>query len=232
LELVTVKTMADIRINNGGLLPQNQNQPAPIEQPNSATQNAAQTGNVNLPVGQPGEAAQPNVLPQLPNEKIFSDAVTGRERSQLDAAEQMRGTAGISAVDKLLGLHLQPTVVGALTPPPGNSEALRHLTPAMRRAIMRDLLEKQRDRTRRLAKYVRRQRDRQEDDDEETSQNFQEESFIALLTEGALSLELDENQVERATGELVTMARMLDLLDEMLNLQDYTFSQMGSFAQG
>lgn len=225
--------MADIRINNGGLLPQNQNQPAPpLEPPNSSTQNAGQTQSaVNLPVGQPGEAAQPNVLPQLP-EKLFSDAVTGRDRSQLDAAEQMRGAAGISATDKLLGLHFQPTIAGALTPPPGNAEALRHLNPTMRRAIMRDLLSKQRDRTRRLAQFVRRQRDRNEDERDDNSRHFEEESFIALLTEGALSLELDDNQVERATGELVTMARMLDLLDDMLNLQDFTFSQMGSFAQG
>lgn len=226
--------MADIRINNGGLLPQNQNQPAPpIEPPNSSTQNAAPTNSaVNLPIGQPGEAAQPNVLPQLPSEKVFTDAVTGRDRSQLEAAEQMRGAAGISATDKLLGLHFQPTIAGALTPPPGNAEALRHLSPAMRRAVMRELLTKQRDRTRRLAQFVRRQRDRNDDERGDNSHSFEEESFIALLTEGALSLELDDNQVERATGELVTMARMLDLLDEMLNLQDYTFSQMGSFAQG
>lgn len=223
--------MSDIRINNGGLLPSNQNQPNAVEMPNANTQNAAQTQSaVNLPVGQPGETAQPNVLPQPPSEKIFSDAVTGRERTQLDAAEQMRGAAGISATDKLLGLHFQPTIAGAIAPPPGNSEALRHLTPAMRRAIMRNLLSKQRDRTRRLAQFVRRQRDERDGEPEDAPQNRQEDSFIAMLTEG--TLELDDNQINRATDELVTMARMLDLLDEMLNLQDYTFSQMGSFSQG
>lgn len=225
--------MADLRVSQGGVLPQNQNQPAaPVEQPNSTAQNAANTTSaVNLPVGQPGESAQPNVLPQLPTEKVFSDAVTGRERTQLDAAEQMRSAAGVSAVDKLLGLHLQPTVAGAIAAPPGNSEALRHLTPAMRRQIMRGLLDKQRDKTKRLAQFVRRRRDGQQDDAEnENDKNNSAESFIAMLSES--SLELDNNQLARATDELVTMARMLDLLDEMLNMQDYTFSQMGSFAQG
>ncbi|MEP6925316.1 MAG: hypothetical protein ABI954_12690 [Pyrinomonadaceae bacterium] len=224
--------MADIKsIGNGGLPSPNLNQAKPVEMPNATMKNAGQTeSTINLPVGQPGETGQPNVLPQLPSEKIFSDAVTGRDRSQLDAADQLRSSAGISATDKLLGLHLQPTIAGALTAPPGNSEALRHLTPAMRRATMRGLLSKQRERTRRLAKFVRRERDQQNGEQEDTEQQQREESFISLLTEGGM--ELSPDQVNRATDELVTMARMLDLLDEMLNLQDYTFSQMGSFSQG
>lgn len=224
--------MADIKsIGNGGLPSPNLNQAKPVEMPNATMKNAGQTeSTINLPVGQPGETGQPNVLPQLPSEKIFSDAVTGRERSQLDAADQLRSSAGISATDKLLGLHLQPTIAGALTAPPGNSEALRHLTPAMRRATMRGLLSKQRERTRRLAQFVRRERDQQNGEQEDSEQQHSEESFVALLTEGGIELSAD--QVGRAADELVTMARMLDLLDEMLNLQDYTISQMGSFSQG
>ncbi len=226
--------MADIKsIGNGGLpSTPNLNPSKPVEMPNSTMKNAANTDSlINLPVGQPGETGQPNVLPQPPSDKIFSDAVTGRERSQLDAADQLRSAAGISATDKLLGLHLQPTIAGALTAPPGNSEALRHLTPAMRRATMRGLLSKQRERTRRLAQIVRRQRDQQNGEDrDDAEQQERDDSFVAMLTEG--SVELSDEQVSRATEELVTMARMLDLLDEMLNLQDYTFSQMGSFAQG
>lgn len=229
--------MADIKsIGNGGLPSPNINQAKPVEMPNATMKNAADTGStINLPVGQPGETGQPTGLPQLPPEKLFSDAVTGREASQLDAADQLRSNAGVSATDKLLGLHLQPTVAGALTAPPGNSEALRHLTPAMRRATMRGLLTKQRERTRRLAQFVRRQRDEQSGEQEEDGGNPEQnergaDSFVALLTEGSVELSVD--QVNRATDELVTMARMLDLLDEMLNLQDYTFSQMGSFAQG
>ena len=225
--------MANIKsIGNGGLpSTPNLNPSKPVEMPNSTMKNAANTDSlVNLPVGQPGETSQPNVLPQPLGDKLFSDAVTGRERSQLDAADQLRAASGISATDKLLGLHLQPTIAGALTAPPGNSEALRHLTPAMRRAAMRGLLSKQRERTRRLAQIVRRQRDQQNGEEDDAEQQEREDSFVAMLTEG--SVELSEDQVNRATEELVTMARMLDLLDEMLNLQDYTFSQMGSFAQG
>jgi hypothetical protein len=226
--------MADIKsIGNGGLPSPKLDPSKPVEMPNSTMKNAANTDSlINLPVGQPGETGQPNVLPQPSSDKVFSDAVTGRERSQLDAAEQLRSSGGVSATDKLLGLHLQPTIAGALTAPPGNSEALRHLSPAMRRAAMRGLLSKQRERTRRLAQIVRRQRDQQNGEQEDDAeQHEREDSFVAMLTEGS-SIELSEEQVNRATEELVTMARMLDLLDEMLNLQDYTFSQMGSFAQG
>lgn len=225
--------MADIKVGNGGLLPSNQNQPTiPAANPDPTRRNAAETGSaVNLPIGQPGESEQLLNLPKPPSEKVFSDAVIGREHTQLDAAEQLRGNAGVSATDKLLGLHLQPTIAGALTVPPGNSEALRHLSPAMRRTIMRDLLSKQRERTRRLAQLVRRQRDQQDDDSENDESSEREDSFIGLLTDGD-SVDMSEVQVNRATDELVAMARMLDLLDEMLNMQDYTFSQIGSFAQG
>lgn len=224
--------MADVkRVGNGGIPPADRNIPNSTEVPKSA-QNATQNSSaVNLPVGQPGESGQPNVLPQtVTTEKIFSDAITGRDKSQLDAAEQMRSAGGVSATDKLLGLHLQPTVVGALAAPPGNMEALRHLTPAMRRMAMRNMLSKQRERTRKLAQFVRRQRDQHEDaDDNNSSGRQKEETFIALLTDG---FEASDEQVNRATEELVAMAKMLDLLDEMLVLQDYTISQMGAFAQG
>ena len=42
----------------------------------------------------------------------------------------------------------------------------------------------------------------------------------------------DQNQILRATGELDKTARMLDILDEMLAMQDYTISQIGTFTQG
>lgn len=219
--------MADVKgVGNGGIQPPlNQNQIPEGELPN-VQQTNAQANQVNLPVGKPGEGQQANLLPQSPGEKILPDVVAGRDSSQLTAAEQMSSTAGVSATDKLLGLHLQPTITGAFPPPPGNSEALRHLTPAMRRTIVRNLLSKQRERTKRLARVVRRHRDER---DGEQSQSDAESSFFAMLTDG---MELSEDQVNRATEELVAMARMLDLLDEMLVLQDYTISQMGTFAQG
>lgn len=46
----------------------------------------------------------------------------GREQIQLDAAGLMRDAAGISATDKLLGLHPQPTIAGAIAAPPRNTE--------------------------------------------------------------------------------------------------------------
>ena len=226
--------MADIKIGNGGLLPSTNNPPTnAAENADPTKRNAGQTGSaVNLPVGQPGESEQLLNMPKPPSEKLFSDAVTGRDQTQVTAAELLRGNAGVSATDKLLGLHLQPTVTGALTAPPGNMEALRHLSPSMRRSVMREMLTKQRERTKRLAQLVRRQRD-QHGDGEKDQQQDREDSFVGLLTDGLTEgVDLSDQQVERATVELVAMAKMLDLLDEMLNMQDYTFSQMGSFAQG
>jgi hypothetical protein len=92
------------------------------------------------------------------------------------------------------------------------------------------LLVKQRERTTRLARYVRRQRDQHNRDaDFSSTPNQNEGSFAGLLTDG---VELTDEQVNRATEELVVMARMLDLLDEMLISQDYALSQTGTFSQG
>lgn len=223
--------MADIRRignNQQPIMPEDRAVINKSQPPNPAQKNAGETGSaVNLPVGQPTEGEGVINLPKPPGETAFSTAVTGKDRSQLDAAEQIRSNAGVSATDKLLGLHLQPTVAGALTAPPGNMEALRHLSPAMRRSIMRELVNKQRERTRRLAKYVRRQRERRDENGNE--QENREESLVQLLAE---NFDASDEQVTRASDELLAMAKMLDLLDEMLNLQDYTVSQMGSFAQG
>ncbi|MBC7798546.1 MAG: hypothetical protein H7Z37_16875 [Pyrinomonadaceae bacterium] len=220
--------MADVtKVGNNTPL---SNQNNAVEMPKTGDKNGQ--NNVNLPVVKPGEGEQIQNLPQPPSEKLFSDVVTGREGSQLGSAEQMRDAAGVSATDKLLGLHLQPTITGALVAPPGNSDALRNMTPTMRRTIMRNLLSKQRERTKKLALLVRHQRDRQDDGNGDDAQQQREDSFIGLLSDGSEDLEVSPEQVHHAADELVSMARMLDLLDEMLNLQDYTISQMGTFAQG
>src|SRR5215467_12576851 len=82
--------------------------------------------------------------------RVLSDVSSGLDPSQLVAAEQMRVLGGATATARLLGLDLRPTVMGTLLAPPGNSEALRYLTPALRRAALRSALLKQRSRMRRL----------------------------------------------------------------------------------
>ncbi len=37
---------------------------------------------------------------------------------------------------------------------------------------------------------------------------------------------------QRVIQDLASTTKMLDLLDELLNMQDYTLSQIGTFAQG
>jgi hypothetical protein len=187
----------------------------------SGTQNTQ----TQFPVGQPGETER---LPQ--NQKVLTDATIGRDATQTEAAKQMTLLGGISATDKLLGLDLRPTMTGALAPPPGNSEFLRHVSPQMRRTIMRKMLDKQRERMRKLARYLRDRRDEREDGGNEEDR----ESFLEVIAEKMLAEEYntDQNQILRATGELDKTARMLDILDEMLAMQDYTISQIGTFTQG
>jgi len=191
------------------------------------SQSNAKAGQAKLPVGQPVETRQPLDPANLPpGQKILADAITGRDSSQLDVAKQLSALGGVSATDRLLGLDLRPTMTGVLSAPPGNVEFLRHLSPQARRTIMRKMLNKQRERMRRLARYLRDRRD-------ETSENgdgeTDSESFLEVISE---PVELDRVKLTRATGELEKAARMLNILDEMLAMQDYTISQIGTFTQG
>lgn len=185
----------------------------------------ADAGGTKNPVGQPGDTQRAEVKP---GQKILSDAITGKETSQLDTAQKLSLLGGTSAVDKLLGLDMRPTMLGALVAPPGNNDFLRHLSPIMRRTIMRNMLSRQRKRMRRLARFLREERDNQ-DTDEQKRENEREESFLEVVSEPMM---LEESQVGRAIDELGRTARMLDVLDELLAMQDYTISQIGTFSQG
>lgn len=189
------------------------------------SQTSVKTSQTEFPVGQSAETRQPIDTATLPpGQKILPDAATGRDATQLEAGKQLSLLGGVSATDRLLGLDLRPTTTGILAAPPGNQEFLRHLTPTNRRAIMRKMLNKQRERMRRLARYLRDQKD-----DTEENREFDRESFMEVIAE---SVELDRTQIHRATNELDKAARMLDILDEMLAMQDYTISQMGTFTHG
>ena len=191
------------------------------------SQTGVKGNQTKFPVGQPAESRQPVDAKNLPTApKIMPDAATGRDATQLEAAKQLSSLGGVSATDRLLGLDLRPTMAGALAPPPGNSEFLRHITPQMRRTIMRKLLNKQRERMRRLARFLRERRD--QSDEGENDEN-ERESFIEVISE---PFELTQTQMVKAAGEIDKTARMLDILDEMLAMQDYTISQVGTFSQG
>lgn len=190
--------------------------------PTNLPQNQGETsvgrGNVGQPIGLPStDPATQNTL--MPN------VVTGRDASQLAAAEKMRSNGGHSATDVLLGLNQQPSTIGVMLPPPGNLEALRHLTPAMRRTVLRNLLSKQRGQMRQLVAVMRDEKQQQQN--EEHSQP-EEESLV----ENAEVLLPAEFHNQRALRDLEATTKMLDLLDELLGMQDYTLSQMGTFAQG
>lgn len=188
------------------------------------SQSSIQSNQTEFPVGQTAESRQPVDTTIQP--KILPDAVAGRDASQLDAAKQLTSLGGVSATDRLLGLDLRPTMTGVLSAPPGNVEFLRHLSPQTRRTIMRKMLNKQRERMRRLARYLRDRRDEKSENGDSENEN---ESFLEVINE---PVELDRVKITRATGELEKAARMLNILDEMLAMQDYTISQIGTFTQG
>jgi len=189
-------------------------------------QTGVKSNQTEFPVGQPAEARQTVDTANLPpDQKVLPDAATGRDATQLEAAKQLSSLGGASATDRLLGLDLRPTMVGALAPPPGNSEFLRHISPQMRRTMMRKMLSKQRERMRRLARFLRER----ERSGEGESNEPERESFTEMISE---PLELSQIQMTKAIGDIDKTARMLDILDEMLAMQDYTISQIGTFSQG
>jgi hypothetical protein len=213
--------MSDVRgVNPSGTIPQANQPEDPLGKVNAVT---PQPTGANEPAGPAGTLGQPTgiPLPPLPGkEQILTDVLAGRDPSQLLAAELLRETGGISATEKLLGLNLQPSIMGAFYAPPGNSEALRHMSAAMRRTAMRNLLMKQRQRMRRLEALLRREDDRNEDGERDG------EGETAFAAENALL------QRERAQIELGRVGQMLNLLEDLLAMQDYTISQMGTFAKG
>lgn len=216
--------MAEINNLNSQLPPVNQNggkiNDATLKSPTAPTEQNGETAvgrdGVGQPIGLPTNdpATQTTLMPNV---------VTGRDASQLIAAEKMRSNAGYSATDVLLGLHQQPSVVGVLLAPPGNLEALRHLSPAMRRSRLRNLLSKQRDQMRQLAAVMRDEQD-QPRQQQQNSQSDDEPNDALQLLPGKIS--------RTALQDLEATTKMLDLLDELMGMQDYTVSQMGTFAQG
>jgi len=177
------------------------------------------------PVGPLGPLGQPTGLP-LPAGPghVLPDVLAGRDPSQLIAAEQIRVAGGGTLTEEMLGLNLQPTMAGALLAPPGNTDFLRHMTPSMRRNAVRELLNKQREQMRRLVIRLqsgsdnpRRRGDREDRD---------EADYLDQPEEGS------ELPNSRECLQLANAARMLYLLEELLAMQDYTFSRMGTFSKG
>lgn len=189
---------------------------------------AERLSTVSKPVGQPQEPGRSLDQASLPpGQRVLLDPLSGRDPGQINAARQLADLGGVTALDRLLGLDLRPTVTGLLAPPPGNTEFLRNLSPQMRRSLMRKMLGKQREKMRRLARFVRKNSDGEEGSDE--TKDEMRESFIDVISDPA---SFSTEQLSRASVDLDRTARMLDVLEELLAMQDYTISQMGTFAQG
>lgn len=214
--------MADVRgVTNAGV-PQ-PNQPGE-ESTARVTTVPAQAPEAERTTGPAGPLGQPTGMPVPgvpPDARTLPDVLAGRDPTQLRAAELLRDSGGVSATEKLLGLDLQPSVVGAFSAPPGNSEALRHMTPVMRRTAMRNLLLKQRERMHRLESRL------QHEEDEDRNENEGEGDYYFPDDRGKVP-----PQLARARSELSRASLMLNLLEELLVMQDYAISQMGTFSKG
>ena len=213
--------MADIRGVNNAAIPQ----PKGVEEPAGRVPPLGpQPAQPDVPTGPPGPLGQPTGIPPpvVPGQpRILPDVLAGRDPSQLKAAEILRDAGGVSATEKLLGLDRQPSIVGAFSAPPGNSEALRHMTPTMRRTAMRNLLQKQRERMHRLEWRLKREEDEDRGDREDNNEYvFDDRSATG------------PSQLVRARRELGHTLLMLTLLEDLLVMQDYTVSQMGTFSKG
>jgi hypothetical protein len=212
--------MADIRgVNNAAVPPANQG----VEDPSAKVRSVGPQPAPPDTAGPPGPLGQPTGMPPpvAPGHaRTLSDVLAGRDPSQLKAAEMLRDAGGVSATEKLLGLDRQPSIVGAFSPPPGNSEALRHMTPAMRRTAMRNLLQKQKDRMLRLESRLQREEDEDREEHDENEFALNEKT------------EVGPPQLVRARRELSHAVLMLSLLEDLLVMQDYTVSQMGTFSKG
>ena len=154
-----------------------------------------------------------------------SENAPGDDDVHVDAAKRLGALGGASATEKLLGLDRRPSMPGTLVSPPGNIDFLRRLSPTMRRTMMRNMLQRQREKMKRLAGFLKKEMEAREG----TSQDVSGTEMLAEL--GEIS-KLSRRNVDRSLGELGHSARMLDVLDELLAMQDHTISKMGTFAQG
>lgn len=196
---------------------------AQIPPDTGAGEQTAGRGTIGQPVGVPPKTP-------LTQNDLMPEVVTGRDASQLVAAEKLRSNGGVSATDVLLGLNQKPSALGGLIAPPGNLEALRHLSPSTRRKILRTLLSKQRSQMRRLVAVARdEERHQQQYEPDENEQTNEAENLSPAFKDDSNELDFYNQRVYR---DLAATTKMLDLLDELLNMQDYTLSQMGTFAQG
>jgi|SRR5215472_11871696 len=175
--------------------------------------------------------------------RVLSDVSSGLDPSQLVAAEQMRVLGGATATATLLGLDLRPTVMGTLLAPPGNSEALRYLTPALRRAALRSALLKQRSRMRRLLALLQQDPDNHSHDDNSDGSENESDSSLLLLevlpeaesmtkyyAGGVIPAQTSLTHQEHY--ELIVVGRMLSLLEELSALEDFMLDRIGAFSKG
>jgi hypothetical protein len=168
--------------------------------------------------------------PEMPAPWVAPLSPGGDEGPPQTWPEPMHVPGQATATEVLLELHLEPTRCGAFPPPPGNHEALRHLTSPARRAILRTILLK-RTRLRSLAAFL--YRDPEGDNDSATRPLRNGSSGLEASMEGSLPAEgMGERLKARASYELAAAANLINLLDQLQEMQDYTLSRMGMFSKG
>jgi hypothetical protein len=153
--------------------------------------------------------------------RILNATPAGRRPSpRLVAAERMRAAGLSPATDELLCLNRRPSIRGALAAPPGGAEALRHVSPAPRRALMRSLLGRRTAQTQRLTSLLCSAHDG-------GRRVGHARRGPGGEPDGGMP-DVGEAQLARARSELERAARMLSILRELSSMQDHTLSKMGT----
>jgi hypothetical protein len=187
------------------------------------TENNDQSGANVSGLKNPTISQHPVKKDHLENRRV-NNPPSETEDSQFDPVRRLSLLGKTSATEKLLGLDLKPTMIGVLIPPPGNSDFIRDLSPTRRRTILRNLLSQQRKRMQQLAKFLR--------DEKENEGSFNTKSARGLKINSSDLSKMKENKFEKSLSDLDKAAKMLDVLDGLLKMQDITLSQIGSYSRG
>jgi len=153
------------------------------------------------------------------------DEIFKSNRKKSVTYERLSRLGGASSTARLLGLDKQPTELGVLAPPPGSADFLSDLSSSKRRTMLREVMNRQRLEMRRLSEFLKREKNLTED-----SIRLQASTLEAKNLEEAETA--DNSELLKAIDDLGKSARMLDVIDDLIKMQDYTLSQIGSYSKG
>lgn len=187
--------------------------------------NSSQTESTNQTVANYDFQGQPiGLIPEktVTQKDLMSQVLRGQDVTQLLSTELLRSTGGVAPTELLLGLNQPTSTIGIITPPPGNLNYLANFTPTMKRNILKKLLTSRFDDIESII-AVLNQENYEESDEEEN--NFETETEETLPKKNPAK---NKQQYPRAFEELTAVLKMIELLNQIVELQDLVVSNMSS----